>query len=377
MMDASEFGDAAAMLYEAAAIPEMWPAAIARLSQLAGCEGGLLFSHSPHGTNWMSSDSIRPLVQRFIDDGWMQRNTRMQGLLAHCGTGFVGDHDVFIDAEMAEMPVYRDFLVPNGFGWAAATHVRSATGDNIILSLERRYDRGPIGGREIALLDGIRPHLARAAVLAAKLHMQRAQASLDSFEQAGSPAALIGGTGNVMAMNPRFAALQGPIIIRARDKIALDDKRADALLQQALANLAQDRLGDTRSIPVPGKDQHAACIIHVLPIRRQARDIFSRAQAMLVVTTSDRELMIEASLLCELYDLTRAEAAVANRILDGLSVNEIAVAHRVSRETVRSQLKKVLAKTACQSQADFIRSLAPLAKRPAASSGSTGAPPAG
>lgn len=361
MLDANEFGDAVAMLYEAAAVPEVWPAAISRLSQIAGCFGGLLFTHSQHGTNWVSCDPVRPIVQRFIDEGWMQRNTRMEGLLAHCGTGFVGDHDVFSGEELEKMPVYRDFLIPNGFGWGAATHVRSASGDNIILSLERRYDRGPVSQREIEVLDNIRPHLARAAVLASKLQMQRAQASLDSFELAGSPAALIGAKGNVSAANPSFETLLGQVIIRARDRIALDDDRANALLQKALAELAHDRLGDTRSIPIPRRDDSPAFIIHVLPIRRQALDIFSRAQAMLVVTTSNRSLRIEASLLCELYDLTRAEAAVANRVLEGLTVNEIAIEHRVSRETVRSQVKKVLSKTGCQSQTDFIRRLAALA----------------
>ena len=361
MLDANEFGDAVARLYEAAAVPEMWPAAIARLSEIAGCYGGLLFTHSQQGTNWVSCDAVRPLVQRFVDEGWMQRNARMEGLLAHCGTGFVGDHDVFRDEEMAEMPVYRDFLIPNGFGWATATHVRSASGDNIILSLERRYDRGPVTRREIEVLDSIRPHLARAAVLTSKLQMQRAQASLDSFERAGSPAALIGGRGQVTATNPSFEPLLGQVIIRAGDKIALEDDRANSLLQKSLSELAQDRIHDTRSIPVPGRDDNPAFIIHVLPIRRQARDIFSRAQAMLVVTTSDRSLRIEASLLCELYDLTRTEAAVANRLLEGLSINEIVAERGVKRETVRTQVKQVLAKTGCQSQADFIRRLASLA----------------
>ncbi len=360
MLDANEFGDSVGMIYEAAAVPEVWPTAIARLSEMAGCYGGLLFAHSPHGTNWVSCDPVRPIVQRFIDDGWMQRNARMEGLLAHCGTSFVSDHDVFSDEEIAAMPVYRDFLIPNGFGWAAATHVRSASGDNIILSLERRYDRGPVTRREIEVLDGIRPHLARAAVLASKLQMQRAQASLDSFERAGSPAALIGAKGNVTATNPSFETLFGQVIIRAWDKIALDDDRANALLQKSLSELAQDRLGDTRSIAVPNRDDRPAFIIHVLPIRRQALDIFSRAQAMLVVTTSDRSLRIETSLLCELYDLTRTEAAVANGMLSGQTADEISASRGVSRETVRSQIKNVLAKTGCRSQVDFVRRLAPL-----------------
>jgi len=362
MLDAREFGDAVAMLYEAAAVPEVWPTAIARLAQIAGCTGGLLFAHSDLGTNWVTSEEFAPVFERFMEQGWMNRNARMAGLLAHGGTGFITDHDLFTDEELECVPLYTDFMRPEGYGWGTATHVRAASGENIVFTLERKFELGPVSRREVEVLDGIRPHLARAAVLASKLQMQRAQASLDSFERAGSPAALIGTQGNVTATNPSLETLLGQVVIRARDKIALEDGRANKLLQQALADLAHDRLGDTRSIPVPRRDDSPAFIIHVLPIRRQAHDIFSRAQAMLVVTTSDRSVRIETSLLCELYDLTRAEATVANRILEGLSVNEIAGDHRVSRETVRSQVKKILAKTGCRSQADFVRRLAPLAK---------------
>lgn len=361
MLDANEFGDAVAMLYEAAAVPEVWPTAIARLAQITGCNGGLLFAHSDLGTNWVTCKDFAPVFQRFMEQGWMNRNARMAGLLAHGGTGFVTDHDLIPDDELADISMYRDFLYPEGYGWGTATHVRASSGETIVFTLERKFELGPVSRREVAVLDSIRPHLARAAVLASKLQMQRAQASLASFERAGSPAALIDARGSVSATNPSFETLFGQVIIRARDKIALDDDRANALLQKALGELAQDRLGDTRSIPVPNKDDRPAFIIHVLPIRRQALDIFSRAQAMLVVTTADRRLRIEISLLCELYDLTRTEAAIANGMLEGFTADELATSRGVSRETVRSQIKKVLAKTGCRSQADFVRRLAPLA----------------
>lgn len=361
MLDADEFGDAVAMTYEAAAVPELWPRTIERLAAIAGCEGGLLFAHSEQGTNWVTCQAFAPAFARFVEQGWMNRNDRLAGLIAHGGTGFVTDHDIFPDEEFEKIPMYREFLYPEGYGWGTATHVKSSSGDNIVFTLERSFERGPLSRREVDALDSIRPHLARAALLASKLQMQRAQASLDSFEHAGSPAALIGGNGTVTATNKSFEELLGQVVIRARDKIALADAQANALLQAALADLAKDRLGDTRSIPVPRRDDHPPFIIHVLPIRRQARDIFSRAQAMLVVTTSSRALRIEASLLCELFDLTRAEAAVANRILEGLTINEIAVEHRISRETVRSHVKRILGKTGSQSQAEFILRLAPLA----------------
>ena len=80
MLDTNEFGDAVAMLYEAAAVPEVWPTAIARLAQIAGCTGGLLFAHSNQGTNWVACKEFAPVFGGFMEQGWMNRNAHVAGL---------------------------------------------------------------------------------------------------------------------------------------------------------------------------------------------------------------------------------------------------------------------------------------------------------
>lgn len=61
------------------------------------------------------------------------------------------------------------FLRPEGYGWGTATNVRSSSGETIVFTLERKFELGPVSRRETELLDSVRPHLARAAVLASKL----------------------------------------------------------------------------------------------------------------------------------------------------------------------------------------------------------------
>jgi DNA-binding CsgD family transcriptional regulator len=360
MVDTAEFADVVALLYEAAVLPEIWPAAIARVAALGGCQAGLLLTSSGQGTNWASSDAFADAFARFMQSPWAGSNPRMAGLLAHGGSGFITDLDLFAEEDLGAIPLYRDFLYPEGLGWGAATHVRAASGDAILFTLERARALGPVSRREVAFLGLLRPHLARAALLAARLQLRETQAILEALERAATPAALIGARGGLVAVNPGFEALLGQVVIRARDRVALHDERANALLQVALASLGRDCRTDTRSIAVPSRGDSPAFIVHVLPLRRQARDLFARGQALLVVTSSERSLQLEPSLLCELYALTRAEAMVANRLLAGLSIDAIAAEHGVSRETVRSQVKKVLAKTACSSQLDLVRRLAPL-----------------
>ncbi|WP_371347809.1 helix-turn-helix transcriptional regulator [Ancylobacter sp. IITR112] len=359
MLDAEEYAEVAGAIYEAAAIPEMWSAAIGQLSRLGGCFGGSIFSHNESGTNWVASEPIAPLVQQFLRDGWMERNDRLAGLLGRPHAGFLTDLDVFTLSQIEAMPVYRDALRPAGFGWGAATIVRSPTGDAIVVSLERRWNDGPVAPQEVRVLDSLRPHLARAALLGARLGLQRMQGMLDALAGIGLPGAVVTPQGRLVGSNADFDRLGGQITTRLRERLVLTDEHANRLLQVALQDLASDRPGQVGSLPVPASGEGAPCLIHVIPIRRQAHDIFGQAGALLVVARAARPDVPEG-LLSGLYDLTPSEAAVAARLIEGLTIAGIASHHGSAVETVRSHVKKILQKTGFASQVDLVRTLAPI-----------------
>jgi DNA-binding NarL/FixJ family response regulator len=58
-----------------------------------------------------------------------------------------------------------------------------------------------------------------------------------------------------------------------------------------------------------------------------------------------------------LFHFTRAESGVASALVNGLSVEQIAERHQVSRETVRSQLKSIFGKLGVSKQQDVVRLL--------------------
>lgn len=361
MLDETEFGDIVGSIYEAAALPDMWPETITRLSRMAGCFGGSLFTHNEAGTNWVSCDAARPYLLRFLEEGWMNRNERLAGLLAHPRMGFVSDLDLFTEEQMAKMEVYRDFFYPIGFGWGAATSIRSPSGDAIVLSLERRLSDGPVTRRELTLLDSIRPHLARAALLASRLQLQRMEGTLRALTAIGIPAAAVTKGGRIQATNTAFETLAGQFAVRARERIALVDPGANSLLGLGLATLATDRGGEIRSIPVPEMEGRPAFILHIVPVRRQVQDLFYRAEALLVAAIADTPPGMDPGLLSGLYDLTPAEAAVASQLLAGSTVARIAALETISEDTVRTHVKRILAKTGYGSQTEFIRRLTPMA----------------
>jgi hypothetical protein len=161
-------------IYECALLPELWPGVLDRLSGLADARGGLLFAVNRRVTNWTCSEVSRENMTRFANSDLVVRSPRLSKILGLNHAGFVRDNDHYTPEEMAQDPIYRDLLWPSGMGFGAATAIRAPTGDVVILSLERERARGPIELDAVSALDALRPHIARSALLSARLQLERA-----------------------------------------------------------------------------------------------------------------------------------------------------------------------------------------------------------
>jgi DNA-binding CsgD family transcriptional regulator len=95
-----------------------------------------------------------------------------------------------------------------------------------------------------------------------------------------------------------------------------------------------------------------------VPVSGAAHDVFSQSAMLLLITPVDRAAVPTAEVLQGLFDLTPAEARVARGVGLAQSIDALAIAQGVSRETVRSQLKQVLAKTGLGRQAELVSLLA-------------------
>ena len=74
--------------------------------------------------------------------------------------------------ELESDPFYAQYIFPRGLGYAAATTFVLPTGERVCISLERERARGPVGVEAIDQLDGMRRHIARAALVAARLELR-------------------------------------------------------------------------------------------------------------------------------------------------------------------------------------------------------------
>jgi DNA-binding CsgD family transcriptional regulator len=347
------------LVYEAAGFPELWPVALDKLAKMAGGAGTFLFTADPRTVRLTSSESLRQLSVDILEGGWHEKNARLERAIQRRHPGFVREIDLFTPEEMDQEPTFRDFLRPRGFGWVAGTLVQVPSDDTLVFSIERRLVDGPVEDSAISRLDALRPHLARAALMSARLGLERAKGMADSLAMMGLPSAVLLGDGRVIATNPLFEQLGNQIVSTAFGKLALTHAGANALLSEAIQNLNSPRsLTSSKSIAVPSKEDSAAMIVHLIPVRRSAHDIFGRAMGILVVTPLGGSQTLPHDLLNGLFDLSPSEIRAANGLLEGKTIDDLATQFALSRETIRSQVKAVFAKTGTTRQSELISLLA-------------------
>jgi DNA-binding CsgD family transcriptional regulator len=347
-------------IYESSFVPEHWPGVLDELGRTAEATGGSLFITKAEVQYWTASPEIRERAGRMVNEGWFWRGQFAARALAARHAGFLTELDILTPDELDLEPVYRDFWRPQGLGWAVGTILPIPTGENVMFVMTRRTERGPVERAVVQKLDELRPHLARSALLSARLQLERARIASETLAVIGLPALVLDERGKVLAANHLIEAMTSYVQWRAQDRVSLKDRAADQLLSNAIAAIDVTG-GSERSFPVRDTGADAMMVAHVVPIRLSARDIFVRCAAVLVLTPVTLPRALPVELVQSLFDLTPAEARVARSLSAGETVEKIASIGGVSLNTVRSQLRCVLEKTGCHRQAEVVALLSGIA----------------
>ena len=347
-------------IYECAFMPDEWPSVLGELAAIATARTGFLFVSKGEVHRVASSTDFGLAIKPFVESGMIAKTERSRRLLTARDSRFLTEAELYPAGDSANDPSYRNLLYPRGLGHAAATAVPLATGVSFMISLEREFARGPVERGALDKLDDIRPHIARAATMSARLQLERARATTQVLEALGLAALVFDDSGKVIAANPLIEAMTNEIRWLARDRLSLSDRNADLLLRAAIESIGAADGATARSFPVRGADGSATMVAHVVPIRLSARDIFVRCAGVLALTPLSAPNAPSLAIVKSLFDLTPAEARVARDLAEGKTVADIASGAGASESTIRTHVRGVLEKTGCNRQTDVVALLAGL-----------------
>jgi DNA-binding CsgD family transcriptional regulator len=156
---------------------------------------------------------------------------------------------------------------------------------------------------------------------------------------------------------------QGTVLVLRSGRVhaagATDNDWVGLAIRSLLAAPQTPHGGATRCIPVVHAEGRTRlhAIMTLMPKGRADARRESQQIALILRDLHQAVPQFETEQLRDLFGFTAAETRVANALLAGRSVDEIAAASQVRRDTVRAHVKRLLAKTGTRKQSDLQRIL--------------------
>ena len=285
--------------------------------------------------------------------------------------GVIDGDELLPREQLKETEFFNDLLDRFDLHYSTLLPFAPATGQaESILTLWRGEQQGHMPREYEALLAALIPHLKSAvgikqALVAAGERALRAEAALDAMPTA---AFLLKADGSLAYMNKaaeHLARRQDGIRILRNRLVASDvsrQARLQALISFAAAASGAASVQPGGAVTLPRASSERSLYALVSPLRLANQGQGSPAHVLVLITNAEASAALPREILSVLFGFTSSEVEVANGLLAGLSLEQIAESREVSQGTVRTQLKSLLHKTGTRRQGELIRLLLSLPK---------------
>jgi DNA-binding CsgD family transcriptional regulator len=361
MVSVQEYSELLACLYAAPLQPAKWQQFFDHLSRLTKLSIGTLSAID--GEN-------HPVVLAgggfaFNDDAVRQYNEYYSALDPFATPFFLfrepailNGEQLFSRDELVKTEFYGGLLSRNQMEFLTVMSISHSSAGKSFMTLWRRAGDGAMDQDSLVLLSMLLPHAQTALKLRSEVRKAGLHHELNDlvFESVGFAAFVVGSDGTVLHLNKlaeRLVASCESLSIR-RDVLIAKEAADNRRLANLIARAAGEHVnGGTMSI-CAGVDPKALNL-SVLPIPESCCVLFGKKLVLVLASVPGLHRVSRESILCELYGLTPTEARLAALIVKGDELKTAAEAMRITRETARFHLKRVLAKTCTHSQAELIR----------------------
>lgn len=342
-------------IYEAAFNPDEWVTVLDGLGAVSSASGGcvtIINGNVPLGAR--HSEIIRDLGEDAARNPPQETIARLMYAYANPTPGFVAS-SAYYPKPLLDADPFLHRKIARGLGDEAFTLIPLPSGETAMFSIDRPIARGAYCLAEIELLNRLHPHLARASLVSARLRLERAQATVSMLEALGIPAAVLGELGRVRASNALLDSVSTRLKPAAFGGITIANPAANKLFREAVTLSMTAHDGFVRSIPVPAFEDAPALVVHVLPLRRSAYDIFSGADILVAATLVNAGGAAPSpGILTGLFDLTPAEVKLASALTEGHSLRVAAQNCGIQFSTARSYLERIFRKTGTHQQSQLV-----------------------
>ncbi|WP_018410792.1 helix-turn-helix transcriptional regulator [Methyloversatilis thermotolerans] len=353
--------------YDAALDSSLWPGTATRTAQALDSTSTVIKLHGDGAQVDLLECTDNLVVaerDRAWAEDWHRRDLWVERSVAHGLSRVITDEDLVTPEEQARSGFYREWLHHLDIHHMLGAVFQAADGVIGVLGIHRAREAGAYSEVERSKVALLLPHLQRALRLGRRLSAlsQAHTAALQALDRVDTGVIVVDARCRVMmssAMadtllrgNTELAVQGGCLVLR---QAALRDALS-ARVRAAIA-VARGEPGDAgAALCIPRRDR-LPLLLEIVPLR-PSLSVFGDQEPAALLFIRDPEAPADLDKLRALFDLTRTEAAVAAALAQGRSLEGIASGLGIGLATVRSHLKRILAKTGTHRQAEAVALLA-------------------
>ncbi|MBP9034470.1 MAG: helix-turn-helix transcriptional regulator [Pseudomonadales bacterium] len=304
-------------------------------------------------------------IARVYESHYCEEDPVKAALLRRAPRRFYLGHELCDEQTRGTHPYWTEWFAQMEYSDVCAARIPLGQHYSCHIGFVRDNATERFGQREVAFLDLLLPHLEQALLIHNRLGRLIILADLaqEHLAQTGAGCVILNGDGRINFRNRIAQDL-------LRDSNALEEKdgtiritdpqihlRFSRLLQDCIlvSRLSTVMSGGMVAVPRPGALPLSVVVLPYHAVSHTETAIGQGNSAMVLLYDPGRSRMEPPGILRELYRLSDAEARLSWRLANGETLEEIATAEGSSRETVRSQLKRIFAKTGTSRQAELVR----------------------
>jgi DNA-binding CsgD family transcriptional regulator len=364
--------EAIGAVYEAAAFPEEWSAALEKIARLScsrfaqlllwntrsnSCEYsviGAVRGHEPDPANDLAYQNYYGA----IDPRRPRSYGGQAGKVTTCS-------QLLDDSFVQRSEFYNDFMIPCGSRWTLGVSIPINTSVHATFAMLRSPEMGAYQRSDMQQLERLLPHLTRAARLKARLsELNRPKnAAVSGWEAVAAPMLFVDADCRLVFASPAAEELlaTGRALVVRSGKLWAADPQSAANLHQCVS-LAMPRgrkRGLAGAFRLPCHDGPEALFALVAPVGAHGPNAppTGRPLAAIIVANPLSGKGLTGRNLVTWFGLSHGEAQLALDLSAGKRPDEIAELRGVRISTVRSQMHSLFAKTRTEGQTELIRLL--------------------
>jgi DNA-binding CsgD family transcriptional regulator/PAS domain-containing protein len=349
-------------IYDASLDSRRWSGVIETLCPLFGCVGGALLQRSRESAemDFIEFGGLDAATRSAYQQHYAARSVWMPSAFRGSGELVIG-HELAPDKRRFERSeFYNDWLRPQNVYDAIGGVIRRTPASLTVLTVLREARAGLVADGDERLFLRLMPHVRRAIDIHRRLYGVQLQrdGALRALEALRIGILLADRRARVIFANGAAEAIlrrcDGLMLVRDQLRATRsDDTERLARMIRGAAGTTLGNGEDAGGIILLATRTGAPLSVLVTPCPR----VGLLEPAVLVFIAEPRPAPIESRHIATFYGLTPAEARLLRALADGERVADYAERAGITRNTAKTHLKQIFAKTGTKRQTELVRLL--------------------